>query len=358
MEKRHWFSVVALLLSALIAMGSYSVSHYWGSRRSRYTIGLVYVPSRAFAEYVNNALIDLIKADGRFAIKEFTAPRSSDLNLVSMACDEALASNADLLITTGLHCTKGAITTAKKRQSSKPIVFMGTLNVVKNGFVNSIEQPGGTATGIETNSPFATTFNALDLLKVIKPRTRSVLLPYAQFSAETLERHAEALQAAAKKNRIAVTLLPINQLLENQMNEILSQTAGFFPGHDALFYLEGDSIAACGAGFGKLASGHGITMVASSIDGAESAALSYAADPQCLPLLAFDMAKEILINKKDPAHLPVVLADVPRNLSINTRLCKEQGLENSDIAAAVQRIRQDARFAAVHDHIIVDGLPV
>ncbi|MDQ5940819.1 MAG: putative tryptophan/tyrosine transport system substrate-binding protein [Candidatus Dependentiae bacterium] len=349
-RKSVYFQTILILF--LLAVGM-CVIKYKITRSPHYTIGLVYVPSRAFHEYLGNAFVKKIKNNKSFSVHKFTSASSSDLILVNATCNEALESDADILVCVGLNCVKGALKCAQKRESKKPIVFMGVADVVKHGFVKSIGPSGSNVAGVESNSPFEQIFNPVDLLHAIKEKAKNVLVPYAAFNPETLEDHAQTLQAASKKISVSVTLLPIDQF-----NDVLPKTAGLLLEHDTLLYLEQDGIAVCGPGLGKLASQHNVTMFAGSIDGIKDSALSYAADPACLADMAFEIAKEILINKKKPGDIPVRQATVPRNLIINTKLCEEQDLADIDIPAVVHRIRADTRFAAVHDHIIVDGVVV
>jgi len=341
---------VSLPLILLSLAGIAATIKYKFNTKPRYTIGLIYVPSRAFHEYLNNVLIRKIKTDDRFYIKEFNASNASDLGLLMATCNEAIQSNVDLIITTGIHCTKAAIVTTQKRQIRTPVVFMGIASAIQYGFVDSLETPGANATGVESNSPFELTFAPTDLLLFVKPTTANVLVPYGDFTPETLAPYVQKMQEQAQNSMIHITPLPIHN-----NNETLPKTAGLIFLHDALLYLEQDAIGLSGPGLGKLASQHGVTMFAGTIDGIKDAALSYVADPACLADMAFDLAKEILINKKNPGDLPIVQATVPRNLMINTKLCQEQDLADIDIPAVVKRIRSDPRFATVHNRIIVDG---
>ncbi len=351
-HQKSTYSLTLLLLLTFLATAYIAISKI--SKPRRYTIGLVYIPTRAFPEYVNARLIDTIRHDKRFIIKEFTAAGGFfDLNMINSACNEAISSDVDLIITTGLHCSKSAIVTAIKRESTKPIIFMGVTDVINHELVKSLQKPEGYATGIESNSPFANDFSPADLLGSIKQKVNTILLPYATFVAESLDTQAKLLQRSCKHSGQKITLLPINHL-----GETLSKVVSLLPNHNALLYLEGDAISPHAPGLGKLASQHNVTMLAGSIDGIKDSALSYAADPACLADIAFEIAKEILINKKKPGDIPVRQERVPRNLIINTKLCQEQDLANIDIPAVVQRIRSDERFAAVHDHIIVDGVVV
>ncbi|MDQ5940580.1 MAG: putative tryptophan/tyrosine transport system substrate-binding protein [Candidatus Dependentiae bacterium] len=226
----------------------------------------------AYHERVNNALIQEINVDKRFAVKEFTAASALDPLLVNATCDAALDSDVNLVICTGIACSRGFAQMAKKRHSTKPMVFMGVNNPVDIGIVASLEKPGGNITGVFSAS-FENKVDIATLLLTLKPTTKKVLLPYAAVT-DGNEPLAFKIQEALKTNSVDVTLLPINN-----PNETISICTTVLPGHDMLMYLEADPIASNGSGLGKLASQHGVTMFASSIDGIKDAVFSYASDP-------------------------------------------------------------------------------
>jgi len=338
---------LALLLVA-IALGLFLT--WRNSYFKKYIIGLVYVPSSAFHEYVNEILIQKLHEDhDRFQIKTFTAS-SASFNLIQLnaTCNEAIESDADLIICTGIRCAKGMVQMTKRRNSKKPVIFLGILDAVGNELVPSITHPGGHVTGIESNTLGHDLFNPIDLLFIVKPNVTKILLPYFA-SAEGTESITRLIEEKCKHYGISITLLPIDDI-----NEVLPKTAGLISYYDTLMYIEGDVVSVCGPGLGKLASQHNVTMFAGSIDGIKDSALSYAADPACLADNAFEITKDILINKKNPGDIPVQQATVARNLIINTRLCKEQDLADIDIQKTINTIHHDERFALVRNHIIVN----
>ncbi|MDQ5940578.1 MAG: putative tryptophan/tyrosine transport system substrate-binding protein [Candidatus Dependentiae bacterium] len=330
----------------LIAWNSHSGLFY----KSSYTIGLVYMPARAFHEYANKVLIDQIKADRRFTIKEFTAASGYDPVLMATTCNEAIESDADILITTGIQPSQGIAQASQRRCSNKPVIFFGILDPVKNGIIDSREKPGKNMTGIESNSSGNNEFLVSDLLLIAKPNTKKILLPYA-IAAGGNEEYVRAIEKSVKKQGLSITLLPIDTT-----SEVMAKVATLLPGHDVLMYLEGDAIAVYGTAFGKLASQHGITLFAGSIDGMDDAALIYTSDPASLAKTAFGMAKEVLLNNKNPASMQIQQAIVERNLVINTHLCQEQDLGNINIKKIIEKIRADNALAAVHDHIKVRNI--
>ncbi len=345
---------IGILISVFVALALGFITKIIrrGYNPPTYIIGLVYVPSLPFHEYVNERLKAKIKADGRFTVKEFTPASTTDLTSVNNICAEALESNANLLIGTGIRCTKALVQNSEKRKIKKPILFLAVLDPVKYELIQSTEKPGANVTGIESDFSPADLPLLINLLKTIKPCATSVLLPYANIP-DGHDSHAPELQKLGLTRGINVTLLPIHII-----NETLPLTTGLITSHDTLMYLEGDGVALCGPGLGKLASQHNATMFAGSIDGVIDAAISYMPDPICFVDGPFDMAKEILINKQNPATMPVRQASITRSLVLNTPLWPEQGLGDLNVQEVVRKIRSNPQLAAIHDHIIVDGVKV
>ncbi len=334
------FYIILLALSFILYK---TELRFWHST-PLYSIGLIYVPSMAYHERVNNALMQEINLDKRFAVKEFTAASALDPLLVNATCDAALDSNVNLVICTGIACSRGFAQMAKKRQSTKPMVFMGVNNPVGVGIVSSLENPGGNITGVFSAS-FENKVDIAMLLLALKPTTKKVLLPYAAV-ADGNEPLALKIKQALKANFVDVTLLPINN-----PNETIAICTTMLPEHDMLMYLEADPIASNGSGLGKLASQYGVTMFASSIDGVKDAAFSYASDPAPLARVAFTLAKEILHSGCTPKDMPIQAAPNDRVLTIKKNLFDSQGLEGTSPQRVVMSLRKNEKLALAHNCI-------
>ncbi|MDQ5890879.1 MAG: putative tryptophan/tyrosine transport system substrate-binding protein [Candidatus Dependentiae bacterium] len=313
----------------------------------QYTIGLVYCPSFPFHESINTTLIQKLKADGRFKIQTFAVPTVNDMVIVNSIGGSALESTADAIVSTGISCSQAVTQLSRKRNSLKPIVFVGVSDPVSCGIISSLENPGENITGISSSLPYDDNFNAANLLMVVKPNTRHVLLPYIATDNESMAKNIKTTLASYS---VATTLLPVNN-----ETEALMRITGKLLGHDTLMYLEDDGLAAQGPAMGKLASQHNVTMFAGSIDGVENAALSYVANPASLGNHAFDLIKQVFLDRKNRSTIPVQYAVIKRNLIINTALCKEQGLKDIKLSLTpiLAHIRSDERFALMHDNIIV-----
>jgi len=333
--------LVGFLILLSVVVGRF---FFWPNQHL-YTVGLVYVPSRAYHEQLNTKFKELVAHDNRFKIIEFTAA-SADQMLLGSVCSSALDSQADIFVTTGQYCSQVLVQTASRRKSVKPIVFTGVTDPVTLGLLESIERPGGNATGLFTEV-LAQVINPANLLLCAKPSVKNILLVYGvdEHNNHELACH---IKEQCKKSKITVTLLPIDNVAET-----LSRVSGLLPGHDALMYLEADLVSAYAVGMGKLASQHGITMFASHPDGVANAALAYSVNSSHLARYAFDLVKRIAINGDSPSSLPAQLMDGNRDFIINTKLCAEQDLKDIDIKKVIHTINTDPDFEVVWGHVEV-----
>lgn len=301
-----------------------------------YRIGLVYVPSRTFHERVNAALAADIATDKRFSIKHFTVASAVDTLLVNATCQAAAESDVDLLICSGIGCTQALIQLLRRRGIAKPVVFVGVNDPVGIGIVASLDAPGGLATGAFNTSIKCKTDPA-ELLLALKPHARRILLPYAVVS-DSNEPQAHLIKEWCAHRNVAVTLLPIDTIPDT-----ISRVSVALPGHDAMLYLEADALANYGAGLGKLAGQHHVTLLAGSFDGEQDAAVAYVADLSSLAYTAFSLAKRILINGEKPGAIPIK-ASCAGKLIVNQRLCAEQDLPLLNEAKVAEMLR-------VHPHL-------
>jgi putative ABC transport system substrate-binding protein len=131
---------------------------------------------------------------------------------------------------------------------STPLVFIVGDDPVKLGLVNSLNRPGGNATGV---SVFTTELGPkrLEILHELLPKTSSMgLLINPAYPGSATE--VAAVQALAR--RIAVTLLVLNASSEQEINKIFAalsqqQIKALLVSADALFVSRRDQLVALSA---------------------------------------------------------------------------------------------------------------
>lgn len=344
----HKYLLIIALVGSLLSFVVYKINFLFRSPSPQIRIGLVYTPASIYHEQVHGALLACIKKDSRFSVQDFAIATITDPILVSSVCELALESEADVLICTGFNSTQTLANLSQKRNNKKSVVFLGISEPVERGIVESLERPGKNITGVQS-IPVNATFNPIELLLYAKPSVKRILLPYLVAAGGNEQKAHDAQKIAAAKG-VTVTLLPINNVSET----LLHVTSGL-PGHDALMYIEADGVGHHGISFGKLATQHNITMFAGSIDGISEAALGYTSTPNCLAITAFELAKEITLNKISPSIIPIADSTGHRELIINTDLCAQQDLKDINIVAISAAIKNDPQLAVVHDHITIQN---
>jgi len=315
-------------------------------RGEQYTIGLIYVPSRAYHERFSNEFKQKVDADKRFKIVEFGIA-SADLMLASATCNVALEHpNVNVFVTVGLVCSQIMVQQSLKRKKKTPIVFMGVDDPVGLGLVDSLDMPGHNVTGVFSDL-HAVSMGPLDLLLLAKPDVQSILLPFAVV-ADGNERQAQTIKIKCNALNVKVDLLPINDPAET-----LARVSALLPGHDCLMYLESDLIAAHGPGLGKLASQNGITMFASSPDGVADSVLAYSANPAHFALHVFALVKRIVIDNESPATISVQKMDRYRDFIVNTKFLVNQDLARVDFEKISYAINTEPVFDSVRGHFMI-----
>jgi putative ABC transport system substrate-binding protein len=124
-------------------------------------------------------------------------------DLMQRFAEELIASHPDLILTQSTPTTAGML----RQTRTIPIVFVQISDPIGSGFVASLAQPGGNATGF-TNFEASLASKWLELLKEIDPRVTKVALLYNPVTAPFAEIYLSPFKAAAPSFRVeAVTAL-------------------------------------------------------------------------------------------------------------------------------------------------------
>ena len=114
---------------------------------------------------------------------------AGDPNLAEKLAKELVALRPDVLV---INSTVGVLA-ARRTAGSIPIVMAAVADPVAQGFVQSLERPGGTITGFAVEEP-AMGAKWIELLKEIAPRVRHITAiynpdtaPFAKFLLPTME---------------------------------------------------------------------------------------------------------------------------------------------------------------------------
>ncbi|MEI7580528.1 MAG: ABC transporter substrate binding protein [bacterium] len=339
------------IIGAVAIVMCLSIAGVWVQMRFRtpaklYTVGLVWAPSCKGHEQLGTSVIDILSETKQFIIQSFAATNPSDLISVNAICEAALASEVDLLLSLGFNCTRSLSQISKKRKSKKPIVFIGVSELVALEIVDSLEKPGSTITGIYDAGMYST--HPIDIFLTLKPYAKSILLPYCSAPADNNEQYGKIEKQGAIESKVHVELFPIEKI-----EDTLPYIQNVIDQYDSLMYLEADALGPCGNGIGKLASQHNVTLFACSPDAKDTAAFTYYAEFKYIALAAYALIARILINKENPAVIPVGKLQSSRVLTINVDGCREQGMPDINVEALVTAIKGNPKLRDLEDRIII-----
>jgi putative ABC transport system substrate-binding protein len=142
-----------------------------------------------------------IHIDYRWATADPRSISNSVAELVALAPDVILASATE------------ALAACQKATSTIPIVFVSVSDPVGQGFVNSLERPGGHITGF-TAFEFSMGGKWMELLKEIAPSVRHVAVLFNPQTAPYFALFMRSIKEAAATFGIDPTAAPVHDLAE------------------------------------------------------------------------------------------------------------------------------------------------
>lgn len=242
--------------------------------------------------------------------------------LLRAQAEEIVQKDYDLIFTIATQPAQLIKELCTKKGKKTPIVFGAADEPVRLGLVQSLEQPGGTMTGVVDGAEQIKTYtDHIDLLLTIKPSIKSVLLVYSPGTHSGLEHRKETY-----KKLLADRGISLNALEIFNTNEIYGKAAALIAGNDAVLVLKDNTVVAGIDGLIKLCNMHHVTLMCSDLDsGDKGAALSYGVYEDQFGIQGAHLALKILEEGASPATLACVPAG-NHKLKINTKTMVAQGL--------------------------------
>jgi putative ABC transport system substrate-binding protein len=344
-------NVITGIIAALIlflVVGTYRFIRDQNIKEKRFRIGLMYVPGASmFHNQVHDAFYDFVATDpdNRFVISEYPAPNFTDRISIMAVADTMMHQQCDIVVTLGALCSESTASIARRRSYDTPQVTIGCDRMVDRGMIESEEHPGGNITG--ANSYNKNAINEADLVTALRPQAKKVLLPYYEDCSPINSSWTRALeiQRRLKERNVKVTLLPIEST-----SIAYERIKMMIEGHDMLLYLSADALCACAPAFVNLANRYEVPLLAGTLDVEKHAAFSYGDKPLYKARAAFEMVKQILIDKKKPGDLPVHRVSKTYQLCINVPAALQQGYSDIDVESLLKVLAQP-EFEQVHDRI-------
>ena len=250
-----------------------------------------------------NAQIDI-----RWAAGDAVQMRKQVAEMVALAPDVILASSPQI------------VGPAREATRTIPIVFVGVVDPVASGFVNSLSQPGGNVTGF-TSFDYGMSAKWLELLKELAPQVAHVAVLYHPRNPGGLPMFT-AVQVVASQLRIELSSAAVRDADEIERSVAAlarSRNGGLIVTRTTEVMAHGDLIVA-------LAAQHRLpTVYPLRSFVTRGGLISYGNDVVTDYRLAAGYVSRILGGEK-PADLPVQYA-TKFELAINLKTAKALGLE-------------------------------
>ena len=240
---------------------------------------------------------------------------AGDADRIREYATELVAFAPDLILVSGAAAAAPVL----KATHSVPVVFLGIVDPVGAGFVNSLARPGGNATGF-VSFEYGLSAKWLELLKEIEPKvTRVAVIRDPDISAGTGQ--FAAIQTAAPSLRVEIVAVSPRQ--EGEMERAIADFArspngGLITTSSALSVIHRDLIVGLAAKYKLPAVYHRRLFPVSG------GLVSYGPDINDLARRAAGYADRILKGER-PADLPVQ-APTKYELVLNLKTAKALGL--------------------------------
>jgi len=337
------FAFGALLLGVLF---------YWWQPVPQPMKRVVFVSASgtAFHEAIRDAFLKVVRSSAvgkRIEVKVISIPKVEDATILTAVCQDVLMIPADCILCVGRAISSTLVNLARKRECKTPIVFVAVQNPLELGIVDSLERPGGTATGV---IPFPQEDSiTARLLYAAFPNTKSVLIPF-YFPLDTVgevERRARRVKEYLGSCGIKATILPIDSL-----SDVMSRIEAALASHDLLMTLEGEVLNETQyIGFAKLAERYNLGYFAGIMAAASENVLAvYATEARYTAEAGLAQIVKILFYHTAPGLIPVTVLSSTRELLINQQRAKELGL-SVDLNEVNARIDADLFCSTVRGRV-------
>jgi len=218
--------------------------------------------------------------------------------LLRSQIEEIATSNFDLIFTIATHPTCLAKEILQKKNNTTPIVFGAVANPHTLGLISTKKQSQSFVTGVSETIDHK---QQLDLLLLLKPTIKKIILLYNPTQGTGLEENKNIISKILEKKEITLT-----SVQAYNTNEIQSKIAGLIQGNDALLVLKDNTVVPAIPYLAQLCSRYGVTLCTSDLDSCKhGAAFSFGVNERDFGIQAAKKALLILHEKKHPSTIPV-----------------------------------------------------
>lgn len=238
--------------------------------------------------------------------------------LMRSQVEEILRHDYDLIFTVATHATKLMKEVSIKKQITTPIVFGAVNDPVSLDLIASKESSGNHLTGTTEEDDYQ---KQISLLFQVRPTIKSLLLVYDPTQAAGKEQAKKDVEKLLQERGVKVTAVEVFNAHEiNQKVHALMQDT------DVVMIFKDSTIVPAIDVLIKLCERYGVTLFTTDLESVDKgAALGFGVYESSFGTGAGKLAEQILVHKKNPAQLPIVVVDEFR-LKLNTKAMSKQGL--------------------------------
>jgi len=303
----------------------YRYSRLSHAGRERHTIAIV-SSTMGNVRIATEGLATLVRESQYASVWEVRPYQVSinDKSLITALCDNIINDHVDVVVTFGLLFTQIMVQQAKKRGFNRPILFSAVRDPVAAGIVDSLEVPGGTATGVIPGdaSPDFWAINSATLLSILKPSAQRVLIPVevANEGGDLSEYIGKAIRDELVKLGVKADLFTFCG-----SNDVMTMIDSQLAGHDTLMITVASALNQYNPSLVKLCRERGVTLFLEVYDGlAIGAAMGYGQHPVAFSKGLFSLLEDVLIMGENPGLIPVRLLSPAPTVYVNTKVTATQ----------------------------------
>jgi putative ABC transport system substrate-binding protein len=239
--------------------------------------------------------------------------------LMRSQVEEMIQKKHDLIFTIGSTASQMACEVTRKKQAQIPVVF----SAIESGafaadLVRTTRDQETFVTGITSDNNFN---QQLELLAMLKPGIKNVLLVYDPTTKMSIEADKQEIEQLLRAKNIQLTILEVTKT-----NQVYERTQTMVAGVDAILVLKDHTVVPAIDSLIKICNRSGIALYCSELDSvAKGAALGFGVSSYSTGAQAAEKALSVLRDGKHPSKV-LVTQECDCKLALNMRTMEQQGL--------------------------------
>lgn len=311
MKKNKNIKIIGMMiLSLMLIVGCGSDKK---ESTGEYKIGISQLADHPALDAAREGFVDGLKEHGVEIEVDYKNAQGDIPNTMSIA-QKFVSDKVDLIYTIGTQATQNA----KQATSDIPVLFSAVTDPVKSEIVESWDKVGGNVTGTSDMAPVE---SQIKMFKEIDPSIKKIGIIY-DTSESNSEIQIKQVEEIIKKENLELEVSGVSSVneIEQTLNSLIQKV-------DALYMLTDNLIASSVELVSKIAIDNKMITISAEENQVKNGllitnGLSYYE----LGKLTADMAKEILIDKKDINDIPVGIQK-ETVVTVNEKTLKSLGLD-------------------------------